>query len=135
MTRTAALALVAAVTMAAGCQTVGPTTEQVAMIDGAEKLNGNTLATYFSTVRTHDYTAPDDSGGQVSYFADGTAGLKTVDGREKGTWRLDGDRFCSTWERTGDGAEACFSIYRNVDGSFSWFLADGSLGLTSTETP
>lgn len=87
-------------------------------------LNGKEIRTLYSdtkvtavTPRGQDYVG--------RYYANGTMEGSVADGKytDKGTWEVDGDRFCRTWTEWANGSRSCFQIialgggeYRSVEG-------------------
>jgi len=51
----------------------------------------------------------------IFYSEDGKVVFNLINGFwDKGTWCIDGDRLCITWEKIRDGATACIRDFREV---------------------
>lgn len=66
----------------------------------------------------------------VTYNADGSSVLRLPDGtREAGTYRFDGDTYCTRYERFRDGVETCFRLEDLGDGRAQAWRSDGPRAL------
>jgi hypothetical protein len=74
--------------------------------------------------------------GQLALATDGTGkgGAKTDDGTEiaiSGTWRIDGDQFCRTWEGMDGGEEVCETWHSTSPSSVQVFVKGKMIGVNS----
>jgi hypothetical protein len=71
------------------------------------------------------------SRGTGIYAQDGTAQVDWGTGGAKGTWRIDGDKFCTTYPGLRRGYETCNNLQKTGERSYTlFFTSDGSLNGT-----
>ena len=119
--------LVLAVTGVAlsGCGTGGtPSQEQ-----SPNYLTQAQLKELFSTTRTVSTTAGTFKG-TGTFTKEGIADLVWASGSARGTWRIDGNKFCTKYPGLRRGYEACYSLQRT--GTNTYTLYDGESGMTGT---
>lgn len=91
---------------------------------GAKSLNQTELELLFQTERAAEFLS---SGTHVSvtYFPDRRQECDWASGSDKGTYRINNDEFCSTWNRLRKGAESCSKIYKIGENEFEFRSSDG----------
>ncbi|MEM8854908.1 MAG: hypothetical protein AAGD34_14490 [Pseudomonadota bacterium] len=80
------------------------------------------------------YTGVNPSSGEeiatVIYNADGSSVLSFPDGREEpGSYRLDGDAYCTRYAAFRDNSENCFRLVALGDGRAQAYYTDGRTAL------
>lgn len=106
---------------------VGPASAQVMLsVDDLKSyLEGNTYAG--SNPETGELV------GTVTYGADGTATLVMADGTaQAGTYRLDGNAYCTRYDAFRDSSENCFTLEPLGDGRTQAYFTDGRPALLLT---
>jgi hypothetical protein len=96
-----------------------------------EMMSAEELAAYV-TGRTVTGTNPEtgDLVGTVSYAEDGSSVLTMANGREEsGSWRLDGDAYCTRYAAFRDNSENCFRLEPLADGRTQAWYTDGRKAL------
>ena len=59
------------------------------------------------------------------YSQDGVARVEWGTGGASGTWRLDGNRFCSKYPGIRRGYETCYVFQKTGENTYNQFYADG----------
>lgn len=68
--------------------------------------------------------------GTVSYAEDGSSVLTLASGQEEaGSWRLDGDAYCTRYAAFRDNSENCFRLEPLADGRTQAWYTDGRKAL------
>jgi hypothetical protein len=85
-------------------------------------------------IRGRTYQGLDAASGAVvatvSYGMDGTSVLTLPDGTtETGTYRFEGDAYCTRYEQFRDGRENCFTLEERGDGTAQAWYTDGRRAL------
>ena len=110
--------------------TVQNTKAQPAHDSQIRQLDGQRLENLFSG-RQIDGQAPDGRKWTASFDASGTANIRWngPDGRgsDTGSWAIDGNTNCVTWQTLMDGEENCMTVYKVDDGQYNMFNANGSI--------
>ena len=80
----------------------------------AKPLTGAELKAAVSGKRV-DWVTPKGIKGYTKYKKNGTATVVTTSpkefkGKDKGKWRIKGNKICHTWTKLRDGKEGCFSL-------------------------
>lgn len=108
------------------------TSEQALQRKGLKALTGSQLSALFSRDRAVTWMNARTMG-EGSYSADGSASMNWKSGSDTGSWRIEGDTFCTTWT-TVRTREACFTVYETDDMTFKQFWPDGSWNADFTIT-
>ncbi len=94
------------------------------------QLDGSRLATLFSG-REIDGLSPDGRKWKASFDAAGTADIDwegpSGRGSDTGSWKIDGNTNCVTWQTLMDGEENCMTVYKVGDGQYNLFNDNGSM--------
>lgn len=111
------------------------TTERPLQEPSLTFLTHNELKTLMSGTRTVSWTSSGLTGtagltGTGIYTQDGTALLRWDRGSAEGTWRINGDRFCTTYPKIRRGYETCHSLHKTGENEYKLFLPDGSFSGT-----
>jgi len=61
---------------------------------------------------------------------DGTAQFDWGTGGVRGTWRIVGNQYCSTYAQVRRGYETCYNLQKTGPGSYQLFFTDGRLSGT-----
>ena len=99
-----------------------------------DMLSAAELTTYLEG-RTYAGSNPEtgDRVGTVPYHADGTSTLVMADGTaQEGTYRLDGNAYCTRYAAFRDSSENCFTLEPLGDGRTQAWYTDGRLALILT---
>ena len=80
------------------------------------------------------WTTAAGTSGTGTFALDGSAVLAWTGGGAKGTWRINGDSYCTRYPDIRHGKENCFTLYRTHPHQYSLFFPDGSLDATVTYT-
>lgn len=78
-------------------------------------------------IRDHfvGHTYASSSGAKGAYNEDGTATFESQSESDTGTWRIEGDSLCITWNRLAGGHENCFGLTLLEDGRIE--VSNGSI--------
>src|SRR5262245_9038749 len=107
-----------------GC--AGQTQEQPRVFLTEEQLRA--LLAQETTVR---FEAGGNAKGVGIYFQDGRARLNwDGGGGAPGSWRIQGDKFCTLFPTLRGGREYCSNLQKTGEKTYTLFLADGSLNGT-----
>ena len=77
--------------------------------------------------------SPDGRRWTASFDATGTANIAwkgpdgSGSGSDTGSWRLEDDANCVTWQTLSDGEENCMTVYKVDDGQYNLFNDNGSM--------
>jgi hypothetical protein len=75
--------------------------------------------------------SPDGRRWTASFDSTGTANIawKGPDGngRDTGSWRIEGNTNCVTWQTLDDGEENCMTVYKVDEGQYNLFNGNGSM--------
>ena len=75
--------------------------------------------------------SPDGRRWTASFNAAGTANIawKGPDGagQDNGSWRIESDANCVTWQTLKDGEENCMTVYKVDEGQYNLFNDNGSM--------
>src|SRR5688572_27047773 len=94
---------------------------------GAKFLTHEELKTLLSGTTIVQFNAGRSRGTGI-YAQDGTARLDWGTGGAKGTWRIDGDKFCTTYPGIRRGYETCNNLQKTGEKSYTlFFTSDGTL--------
>lgn len=99
-----------------------------------EMLSAAELATYLEG-QTYAGSSPEtgDLVGTVTYHPDGTSTLVMADGTaQEGTYRLDGNAYCTRYAAFRDNSENCFTLEPLGDGRTQAWYTDGRMALILT---
>jgi hypothetical protein len=110
------------------------TTEKSLQERGLAPLTHNELETLMSRTRTTRWTTSKGVTGTGTYTQDGTAKLSWSGGGAEGSWRISGDKFCTTYPTIRKGNETCFTLYKTRENEYQLFFQDGSLNATAVYT-
>lgn len=122
--------LCAAVSLLPGCAT----TAQDLQKQGLSPLTHGQLEMLMSRTRTMRWTTATGTSGTGTFALDGSAELAWTGGGAKGTWRINGNAYCTKYPDIRHGKENCFTFYRTRPHQYSLFFPDGSLDATVTYT-
>ncbi|WP_420393818.1 hypothetical protein [Acuticoccus sp.] len=74
--------------------------------------------------------------GTVTYGADGSSTLTLAGGEpQEGSWRLDGDAYCTRYAAFRDNTENCFRLEPAEDGRAQAYYTDGRRALLLVPAP
>ena len=75
--------------------------------------------------------SPDGRKWQASFDASGTANIRwngpDGSGSDTGTWKIEGNTNCVTWQTLMDGEENCMTVYKVDEGQYNLFNGNGSM--------
>lgn len=91
---------------------------------GRVLLTHDELKALLSTTRTVRIVA---QGAKITgvYGRDGAASLDWGTGGARGTWRIEGNKFCTKYPGIRRGYETCYVFEKTGENSYSLFFADG----------
>ena len=111
------LAGISLVALVAACKTTPPP-----VVEGTQLSAAEMQALYMSGQPTVSQGISLTSGREWRISRDGTGkqSLSVISSSytDTGTYRIDGNRVCSTWVQTRNGQERCNTIYRTPDGKY-----------------
>lgn len=90
----------------------------------AKRLNQTELELLFQTERAAEFQSA-GTHVSVTYYPDQRQECDWGSGRDKGTYRINNDEFCSTWTWLRKGAESCSKIYQIGENEFEFRSSDG----------
>ncbi|MEZ5934365.1 MAG: hypothetical protein R3F54_20975 [Alphaproteobacteria bacterium] len=95
-----------------------------------EQLTDSNLHALFSG-REINGLAPDGRRWTASFAASGAANIAwngpDGSGRDTGSWRIENNANCVTWQTLQDGEENCMTVYKVDDGQYNLFNDNGSM--------
>ena len=100
-------------------------TEKSLKEEGAKLLDQQELVEIFSQDRIVTFSTGSGSA-KGYYYPDGTQKITWQGGGDEGEYRIENGHFCSKWNATRSGKEACYRIYLTDDDQYIWFKLDGS---------
>lgn len=103
----------------AGCQTYQQKLDE----SGMKKLSGADLQSMLGggySIRFKTRRAE----GTAHYNPDGSATGEWSGSTHKGSWRVEGDAYCTKWD--GSSQERCYQLYENKPSNFTAVNSDGS---------
>ena len=99
-----------------------------------DMLSAAELATYLEG-RTYAGSNPETGAlvGTVTYHPEGTSTLVMADGTvQEGTYRLEGNAYCTRYAAFRDSSENCFTLEPLGDGRTQAYYTDGRMALILT---
>ncbi len=89
--------------------------------EGFKRMSGPEIS---SALVGNSLDGTDSGGDYVIYYPDATNMRITYQGKtDRGIWRIDGNRYCRTWQNVGKGKERCVQMYRYRD-QINWVRRD-----------
>ncbi len=99
----------------------------VALAQQQNFLAHEELKALLSSTRTVAFTAGTSARGTGIYSPDGIARLDGGTWSAKGTWRIDGNRFCTTYPGIRRGYETCSNLQKTGENRYNlYFSTDGT---------
>ena len=81
--------------------------------------------------RTISGLAPDGRKWDANFDAAGTANINwngpDGSGSDTGSWRIEGNTKCVTWQTLMEGEENCMTVYKVDEGQYNLFNGNGSM--------
>ena len=110
-----------AVALILGCAANGTTSQEPSVV----YLTHDELKALLSTTRTVRIAT---QGAKVIgiYSRDGAARVDWGSGGATGTWRVQGNKFCSKYPGVRRGYETCYVLQKTGENRYTLFYADGS---------
>ncbi|MGI9491274.1 MAG: hypothetical protein ACR2QF_02490 [Geminicoccaceae bacterium] len=94
------------------------------------QLDGPRLEALFSG-RKINGLAPDGRKWNASFDAAGGANINwqgpSGSGSDTGSWRIEGNTNCVTWQTLMEGEENCMTVYKVDEGQYNLFNGNGSM--------
>ena len=94
------------------------------------QLDDARLQTLFSG-RQINGLAPDGRRWSANFDASGTANIAWKGpeggGNDTGSWKIEGNTNCVTWQNLMDGEENCMTVYKVDEGQYNLFNGNGSM--------
>ena len=113
------------IALSPGCGSVGTPSQEQAPV----AVTHDELKALFSRPRTIDIVAGNLKAVGV-YSPSGAAQLDWGTGGARGTWRINGDQFCTKYPGIRRGYENCFSVRQAGPNAYTTHEPDGSRGST-----
>lgn len=98
--------------------------EQQLQEKGIKVLKQSELEQLFKTERTATTTVPNGTF-TVKYYPDGRQEVSYAQGTDTGNYRIQDDKFCSRWQKSRGGQEACCRFYKIGENKYEMVTNDG----------
>lgn len=111
------------------------TSQKALQANGVAPLTQSELETLMSRSRTARFAGKNNVTGTVTYAQEGTAKVGWNGGSDVGSWRINGDKFCTKYKKIRNGFETCFTFYKTGENEYQlFFFPEGNWNATFVYT-
>ena len=112
-----------------GCAGLGKT---LRFVTGSKNVVQADLQNFYRSGPAFDYSWASGVEGSIAFDKSGSAVILYGEKKDSGSWQIQGDLLCTTWQELGAGEEHCYTVYSRKRGTrYRLFNTDGSLHATA----